>query len=104
MKPLAIIFMAFGLAACALPETRVTTGSSPPGLIVEGAPAGSSLYVDTILMGAASEFNGRPKVLTILEGVHEIEVKAGGTTLFHEKALVSAGEVHKVRISGGAVP
>ncbi|MCX7056344.1 MAG: hypothetical protein NTZ79_03895 [Proteobacteria bacterium] len=104
MKKLSILLLAFLLASCALPETRVTTGAAPAGLVVEGAPAGATLYIDGLAMGLAAEFNGKPKVLTVLEGAHNVEIRVGSAVVFGEKAFVSNGEVHKVRVIGGATP
>jgi len=91
------------LSACTLPETTVRSGSaSPPSLIVKGAPAGSTLFVDGLLVGPAPDFNGSPKVLAVLEGVHNVEVRSGAAVVFSEKVFVSKGETHVVRIVGGA--
>jgi hypothetical protein len=89
------------LGGCALPETRVQTGNSQPGLIVNGAPAGSVLYVDGLVVGPAPQFNGKPQVLTVLEGVHQIEIRQGSTVVYTEKAFVSAGETHAVNVTSG---
>ena len=90
------------LAGCALPETTVKSANSQPGLIVQGAPPGSLLYVDGLVMGPASQFDGKPKVLAVLEGVHQVEVRQGSTTVYSEKAFVSGGETHTVAIVGGS--
>jgi hypothetical protein len=90
------------LSACALPETRVQTGSAQPGLVVKGAPAGSLLYVDGLLIGPAQQFNGSPKVLNVLEGVHQVEVRQGASVVYSERAFVSGGETHTVTVVGGS--
>jgi hypothetical protein len=91
------------LSACAMPETTVRSGTaSPPGLVVKGAPAGSTLFVDGLVIGPATDFNGSPKVLAVLEGVHNVEVRSGTSVVFGEKVFVSTGETHVVRIVGGA--
>ena len=87
------------LSACALPESRVSSGASSPTLIVIGAPAGSTLYVDGLMMGEAGKYDGHPGVLAVREGVHQIEVRSGNAVVFREKALVSGGETHKVGVS-----
>jgi hypothetical protein len=92
------------LSACALPQTTVRTGSSAPGLIVTGAPAGATLYVDGLEMGAASQFDGNPKVLAVLEGAHKVEVRLGPTAVYSEKAFVSNGETHTVKVVAGGSP
>jgi hypothetical protein len=89
------------LSGCTLPQTTVKTGSSPPGLIVKGAPAGSLLYIDGLAMGPATQYDGKPKVLTVLEGVHQVEVRQGTSVVYGEKAYASAGETHTVTVVGG---
>lgn len=89
----------FGLlAACALPQTTVKSGSSQPGLLVKGAPDGAMLIVDGLDLGAAKQFNGRPKVLAILEGAHKVSVRLGSELLYDEKIFLDAGETKSVEI------
>jgi hypothetical protein len=97
---IALIVVAF-LAGCALPNTTVRTGSSPPTLIVKGAPAGSILFVDGLSMGNATQFDGNPKTLAVLEGTHQVEVRLGGAVVYGEKAFTGSGESHTVTVSQG---
>lgn len=102
MRILNVLTVTVLLAACTMPETTVQSGSSRPGLIVTGAPAGSMLFVDGLAMGPATEFDGNPKVLAVLEGVHKVEVRSGTSVVYSEKAFVNAGETHKVTVIGGS--
>jgi len=103
LRIISFLMVAVLLSACAMPETTVRSGSaSPPGLVVKGAPAGSTLFVDGLVIGPAADFNGSPKVLAVLEGVHNVEVRSGTSVVFSEKVFVSTGETHIVRIVGGA--
>lgn len=88
------------LSACSLPQTTVRSGSSQPGLIVKGAPNGSTLFVDGLAIGPANEFDGNPKVLAVLEGVHKVEVRSGTTVVYSEKTFASSGETHTVTVVG----
>jgi hypothetical protein len=90
--------LALALGACALPQTTVRTGAAQPGLIVEGAPADAILYVDGLSMGAAGQFDGKPRVLAVLEGVHTLEIQQGSAVIFHDKALFSSGETHPIKL------
>ena len=92
------------VAGCTLPQTTVKSGASPPGLVVKGAPAGATLYVDGIVIGPAAQYDGKPNVLVVLDGVHQIEIRQGTTVIYHEKALVSSGETHTVTVVGGSAP
>jgi hypothetical protein len=92
------------VSACTMPETTVRSGSAPPpSLIVKGAPTGSTLFIDGLAMGPATQFDGNPNVLAVLAGVHKVEVRSGTSVVYSGKAFVSSGETHIVRIVGGAV-
>jgi hypothetical protein len=89
------------VSACSLPQTTVRTGAAAPSLIVSGAPAGSTLYVDGLQMGPATQYDGNPKILAVLEGAHQVEVRQGANVVYSEKAFVSNGETHTVRVQAG---
>ena len=104
MKKLFLLLGIVLLTACAMPQTSVRTGSAPPTLIVKGAPAGSILVVDGLAMGAASQFDGKPKTLAVLEGTHQVEVRLGSNVVYKEKAFSSSGESHTVNVTAGSAP
>jgi hypothetical protein len=91
------------LAGC-LPQTTVRTGMSPPTLMVTGAPSGSVLVVDGLDMGSATQYDGNPKVLAVLEGTHQVEVRLGSNVVHREKAFASSGQSHTVAVGGAAAP
>ena len=86
------------VAGCTLPQTTIRTGAAAPGLAIKGAPAGAVLLVDGVQVGPASQYNGNPAVLAVLEGVHAVEIRDGGGTIFKEKIFVASGETHVVTI------
>jgi len=86
------------VSACALPTTEVRTGATRPALAVQGAPAGASLYLDGILIGAAAQYNGVAQKLLIEEGVHRVEVKQGQTVLLTQQIFASSGETSTVTV------
>jgi hypothetical protein len=92
------------LVGCALPTTKVSTGSAPPTLIIKGAPVGSILIIDGLAMGNATQYDGNPKTLAVLEGTHKVEVRLGDTTVYQERAFVSGGESHTVTVTQGNAP
>ena len=103
MKPLVIMIVIAALTGC-MPQTTVRTGMSPPTLMVTGAPSGSVLVVDGLDMGSAAQYDGNPKVLAVLEGTHQVEVRLGSNVVHREKAFVSSGQSHTVAVSGAASP
>ena len=102
MKASIVAGLAFALCACALPQTTVRTGAPQPGVTVQGAPSDAVLFVDGLSMGPAKQFDGNPKVLAVLEGVHTLEIHQGSTVIFHDKALFSNGETHPIKLLPGA--
>jgi hypothetical protein len=91
------------LTGC-MPQTTVRTGMSPPTLMVAGAPSGSVLFVDGLDMGSAAQYDGNPKVLAVLEGTHQVEVRLGSNLVYREKAFVSSGQSHTVAVGGATSP
>lgn len=104
MKHLLVLVGMALLAACSLPQTTVRTGLPAPTLIVTGAPSGSVLVVDGLQMGSAAQYDGNPKVLAVLEGTHQVEVRLGSNVIYREKAFVSSGQSHTVAVAGTASP
>jgi hypothetical protein len=104
MRVLSVMVIGALLCACALPETNVRTGAAAPSLIVNGAPAGAVLYVDGLAMGPAAQYDGKPKMLAVLEGAHRVELRQGDTVVYSEQAFVSSGEIHTVRAAVGSAP
>lgn len=103
MKPLMILIVVAALTGC-MPQTTVRTGMSPPTLMVSGAPSGSVLVVDGLDMGSAAQYDGNPKVLAVLEGTHQVEVRLGSNVVYREKAFVSSGQSHTVAVRGAVSP
>ena len=101
MKKIMSITLAVMLTACALPETKVTTGSNRPALAVKGAPANTTLHVNGLVMGSASDFDGAPKVLLVEEGLNQVEIRRGNTVVHQEKVFVSNGETRTVTVNAG---
>lgn len=103
MKSFALLVAVAALVGC-MPQTTVRTGMSPPTLMVTGAPPGSNLFVDGLDMGSAPQYDGNPKVLSVLEGTHQVEVRLGSNVIYKEKAFVSSGQSHNVAVAAAASP
>ncbi|MGH9709405.1 MAG: hypothetical protein ACRD37_02520 [Candidatus Acidiferrales bacterium] len=84
-----------------MPHTTVRSGSSQPNLIVNGAPNGSTLFIDGLQVGSATQYDGHPNVLAVLEGTHRVEIRLGESVVYSEKAFVGVGETHTVLVVGG---
>jgi uncharacterized lipoprotein YajG len=104
VKSLILLIVVAIVAACSMPQTTVRSGMSQPTLVVAGAPSGSVLVVDGLDMGSAAQYDGNPKVLAVLEGTHQVEVRLGPNVIYREKAFVSSGQSHTVAVAGAASP
>jgi hypothetical protein len=103
LKSLAVLVAIAALIGC-MPQTIVRSGMSSPTLMVTGAPSGSVLFVDGLDMGSAPQYDGNPKVLAVLEGTHQVEVRLGTNVVYREKAFVSSGQSHNVAVAAAGSP
>lgn len=77
------------LAACAYPTTRTDIPDERPSLAFTGAPNGSSVWIDNLRMGSATEFNGKDRVLTVEPGNHLVEVRFGDRIILSRRVFLS---------------
>ena len=80
------------LTGCAprYPVTKVNTVDSRPTLSFANVPKTSVLFVDGINMGDTSLYNGKPKVLAIEPGTHEITVTENNQPIFQQTVFVES--------------
>ena len=76
------------------PVTKVNTIDSRPTLSFVNAPEGSIVLVDTLKMGDAAHYNGKPKVLVVEPGTHEIVLTQNGNEVYRQTIFVESE--HKV--------
>jgi hypothetical protein len=88
------ILSVFVIGCNTYPVTNVSTVDSRPTLSFTGAPEGSLLLVDGINMGAVSQYNGNPKVLTVQPGTHEVTVMINNKIVSQQTVFVE--NEHKV--------
>lgn len=87
-----VLLICFFLFNCSLPITNVETVDSRPVLAIEGAPENSKLYIDGLMVGNASDYNGRPRVLLIEPGTHEVSIKTRiGVSIYNQRIFVESG-------------
>jgi hypothetical protein len=60
------------------------------------------LFVDGLQVGPAGQYDGNPKVLIVLEGVHQVEIRVGSHVVYRETALATSGETHTVTVIAGS--
>lgn len=85
-----------------MPTTQVVSGAERPAIAIKGAPDGAELYLDGVSMGVANRYDGARQTLVVEEGVHVVELRAGGQVLMSRKILASSGETTKIDYAVGA--
>jgi len=88
------------LTGCTMPETRIQSSDSRPKLAVQGAPESSVLFVDGLEIGPANEYNGKPGILTIEPGTHEIMVRSSEGATLHQQTIFVESEIKTIVLTG----
>jgi len=90
MRKLALA-AALALSACVGPTTAVRTVDTRPAIAISGAPSGSVLYVDGYAVGDPSAYDGRPNVLRVEPGTHDVELRdRAGAVIFSQRVFVES--------------
>jgi hypothetical protein len=89
------------LSACSWFGSRKPHVPDPTEIILTGAPAGSTIFVDGAPTGQATAVNDRPQVLVIAAGSHLVEIHVGDKVVYREDTYVAAGEHRVVRVLSG---
>lgn len=88
------------LGACALPHSQTASGTVRPTLAVAGAAPDALLYIDNVLMGPVSQYDGHTNVLKIEEGMHRVAIVRNGNVLHEEKIYAAGGENKIIEVGG----
>ena len=89
------------LSACSWFASRKTQVPDPTEIIVTGAPAGSTVFVDGLQTGQATAINDHPRVLNVAAGAHRVEIHVGDSVVYREDTYVEVGEHRIVRVLSG---
>ena len=101
MKILMIVALTV-LSGCSWFHRKPPPPPVPPQLIVTGAPAGSTVFVDGAQQGQSAELNDRPQLLSVVEGTHVVEIHRGDTVVYRENIYVKNGEKRVVTVLSGS--
>ncbi len=96
-----IVMALAGLSACSFFTSRKAPASDPTEIIVTGAPAGSSVFVDGVPTGQAAVLNDHPQVLDVTAGAHKVEIHLGEKVVYQEDTFVEPGGHRTVRVLSG---
>lgn len=89
------------LSGCSWLHRRPPPLPTPPELVVTGVPPGSTLFVDGVQIGQASDGSNRSRILEVAPGPHTLEVKMGDTVAYREEAYVGMGERRTITVLSG---
>src|SRR5258707_11411294 len=90
------------LSACSWFSSRKTQLPDPTEIIVTGAPAGSTVFVDGLQTGQAVALNDHPQILNVAAGAHKVEIQLGDAVVYREDTYVALGERHVVHVLSGS--
>ncbi len=85
------------------PISQVHQTEERPGILVQGAPYDSVLVVDGLYAGPVLGSDGRPQVIRIEPGTHDLLVAQGGHPLLFERAFVSGTGVKTLSFPGSGL-
>ena len=98
---LALLVLAMAATGCQYPTTRISTTEDRPLIGIRNAPAGSVLWVDGAKVGAATDYDGTQRALSVRSGTHHIRVLAAdGAVLLDTPVFVADGEYRQLVVVG----
>ncbi len=89
---------ALALAACAGPTTVVRSVDTRPALAISGAPSGTVLYVDGAAIGDPADYDGRPNILRVEPGTHQVEIRTRGNAVIFTQRVFVESELKTVQV------
>ncbi|HXB01101.1 MAG TPA: hypothetical protein VNW05_11290 [Steroidobacteraceae bacterium] len=101
MKILMILALTM-LSGCSWFHRKPPPPPVQPELIVTGAPAGSTVFIDGTQRSQAAELNDRPQSLSVAEGTHVVEIHRGDAVVYRENIYVKYGEKRVVTVLSGS--
>lgn len=100
MKTIAGLVLVVGLTACSYPVTQTKAVDARPTLSIDGAPQGSQLLIDGLVIGAADAYRSGKKSLRLQPGTHLVRVEHAGQVLLEEKVYLSDGLFKILTVQG----
>jgi hypothetical protein len=97
-----IVLVLACLSACSWIHSRAKAPPEPTELIVTGAPAGSTVFIDNVQSGQTAQANDRTQVLNVTAGAHVVEVRTGSNVVYREQTYVGSGERRVIKVLSGS--
>lgn len=101
MKFVALLALTTFLCGCAWFHKR-TPPPPQPELVITGAPAAATVFIDDVQQGPASQVNDKPQLLFVAAGEHKVEVRVGDTAVYRESIYVKSGERRVITVLSGS--
>jgi hypothetical protein len=80
---------------------RKPPAPEPTELIVTGAPAQSTLFMDGAQVGQPTKAGNLTQIVRVAAGTHVLEVKEGESVVYRENTFVDAGEKRVITVLSG---
>lgn len=101
MRLLALAALVF-LSACSwFGWHRAAPRPDPTQIIVTGAPAGATVYVDGTPAGPPVARNDQSQILDVAPGSHKVEIHVNDAVVYREDTYVGRGEHRTVTVLSG---
>lgn len=85
-------------AGCSYPQTQVMTTDERPRLQFTNAPKGAVVYLDGLLIGPADQYAGKPDVLMVEPGTHEVRVLSAQNAELVNQVIFVDGELKIINV------
>ncbi|HTV95228.1 MAG TPA: PEGA domain-containing protein [Steroidobacteraceae bacterium] len=102
MRAVVLITLAC-LSACSwFGSHRPRPSAQSSELVVTGAPAGSTIYVDGVQTGQVAAHNDQSQILDVPPGAHKVEIHVNEAAVYREDTYVGPGERRVVTVLSGS--
>jgi hypothetical protein len=91
-----------GLSACSWFAPKKAPIPDPTQIIVTGAPANSSVFIDGSQIGTPATLNDHPQVFDVAAGDHKVEIHVGDSVAYREDVYVAPSQHRVVRVLSGS--
>ena len=89
------------LSACGWFGSRKHELPDPAEIIVNGTPAGATVFIDSVPIGQATGADDHPLIIRLAPGNHKVEVHVGNRVVYREDTYVGRGEHRVVDVLSG---
>jgi len=96
-----MVFALVSLSACSWFGSKKHAVPDPSEIIVNGAPAGSTVFIDRRQAGPPAVAGDRPQMIRVRAGDHTVEIHVDDKIVYREDTYVGQGETRAVTVLSG---